>query len=211
MCTSFLNSLLKLKTVPLANSNNPQTIDELNSNSGISSPQGATRNHYMESQPLFITTLMSLLTAHAAFIGDHTLICILIRWPLEQTLIRKTIRSIHTYKHRPLSVPLHYCNFSFRNFLESRIRMLCVMPCILYPDIVCFPTRSRLAARGLYHDGWTNSEYSWQNQTSPIQLYWYHDADHQLSLSSQALILSLWSTCTWMCDITGQQPITSLD
>jgi len=30
-----------------------------------------------------------------------------------------------------------------------------------------------------------------QNQTNPTRRCWYHDADHQLSLSTQALILSL--------------------
>jgi len=29
------------------------------------------------------------------------------------------------------------------------------------------------------------------NQTNPTRICWYHDSDHQLSLSTQALILSL--------------------
>ncbi len=75
---------------------------------------------------------------------------------------------------------------------------------------------SLLITWDLYHDGrWTKFRVTglvliWQNQTTPIQLCWYHDADHHLALSTQALILSLWSTCTWMCDITSEQPIMSL-
>ncbi len=37
-------------------------------------------------------------------------------------------------------------------------------------------------SRGLYHDG--------RDKTKPIGLCWYHEADHQLSLSTPALMLS---------------------
>ncbi len=36
-----------------------------------------------------------------------------------------------------------------------------------------------------------------------------HDADHQFSLSTQALILSLWRR-VHECDISGEQPITCM-
>ncbi len=43
---------------------------------------------------------------------------------------------------------------------------------------------------------------SWQNQTTPIWLYWYHDADHQLSLSTKA-----WS---WVCWARTHECVTSM-
>ncbi len=43
---------------------------------------------------------------------------------------------------------------------------------------------------------------SWQNQTSPIWLSWYHEADHQLSLSTQA-----WS---WVNGARAHECLTSV-
>ncbi len=43
---------------------------------------------------------------------------------------------------------------------------------------------------------------SWQNQTSPIWLCWYHEADHQLSLSTQA-----WS---WVNEARAHECVTSV-
>ncbi len=43
---------------------------------------------------------------------------------------------IQTLSAFSAAAKMHFCNFSFRNFLESKIRMLYVMPRILYPDIV---------------------------------------------------------------------------
>ncbi len=64
---------------------------------------------------------------------------------------------------------------------------------------------------GLYRDGkWTNSEL-WDmilvDQTTPVWLCWHHAADHQLSLSTQPWS---WVHGAHECDISGEQPITSV-
>ncbi len=48
----------------------------------------------------------------------------------------------------------------------------------------------------------TGLALSWQNQTTPIRLCWYHEADHQLSLSTQA-----WS---WVNGACAHECVTSV-
>ncbi len=74
---------------------------------------------------------------------------------------------------------------------------MCSVTQFLSP-VDCFNLITWACTDGSWTNSVTGSVSSWQIQTTPIRLCWYHDADHQLSLSTQALILSLWSTCTYM-------------